>query len=94
MIEEGNGFLKQYLPVYNRRFSVPARERSNLHRSLPKGLNLNAILCIKTERTLRNDFTIAHNKKLYQIEDRTRASKVMVHDHLNGSIRMTYRDGP
>ena len=91
-IEEGNGFLKQYLPVYNRRFSVPARERNNLHRSLPKGLNLNAILCIKTERTLRNDFTIAHNKKLYQIEDRTRASKVMVHEHINGSIRMTYRD--
>jgi transposase len=91
-IAEGNGFLKQYLPIYNRRFSVPAREGNNLHRSLPKGLNLNAILCIKTERTLRNDFTIAHNKKLYQIEDRTRASKVMVHEHLNGSIRMTYRD--
>jgi hypothetical protein len=32
-IEEGNGFLKQYLPVYNRRFSVPPRERDNLHRS-------------------------------------------------------------
>ncbi len=26
-IEEGNGFLKQYLPVYNRRFSVRPQER-------------------------------------------------------------------
>src|SRR4030042_6235159 len=39
-IEEGNAFLKQYLPIYNRRFSVPPRERDNVHRSLPKGFNL------------------------------------------------------
>jgi hypothetical protein len=91
-IEEGNGFLKQYLPVYNRRFSVPPRQENNLHRPLPKGFNLDAILCIKTERTLRNDFTVAHNKKLYQIEDRTRASKVMVHEHIDGSLKMMYRD--
>jgi hypothetical protein len=93
-IEEGNGFLKQYLPVYNRRFSVAPREGDNLHRFLPKGLNLDAFLCIKTERTLRNDFTVAHEKKLYQIEDRTRASKVMVHEQINGSLKMTYQDRP
>jgi len=91
-IEEGNGFLKQYLPVYNRRFSVFPREADDLHRSLPKGFNLDAILCIKTERTLRNDFTVGHNKKLYQIEDKIRASKVMVHEHIDGSLKMTYRD--
>ena len=91
-IEEANAFLKQYLPVYNRRFSVVPREREDLHRPLAKGLNLDAALCIKTERRLRNDFTVAHNKKLYQIEDRTRASKVMVHEHIDGSLKMTYRD--
>src|SRR4030043_1813657 len=61
-IEEGNGFLKQYLPVYNRRFSVPAREGNNLHRSSAKGLNREATLCIKTERALRNDYTVAYDK--------------------------------
>jgi hypothetical protein len=91
-IEEANALLKQYLPIYNRRFSVLPRERADLHRPLPKGLNLDSVLCIKTERRLRNDFTVAHNKKLYQIEDRTRASKVMVHEYMNGSLRMTYRD--
>jgi len=91
-IEEANVFLKQYLPVYNRRFSVLPREREDLHRPLPKGLNLDSVLCIKSERRLRNDFTVAHNKKLYQIEDRTRASKVMVHEHIDGSVKMTYRD--
>jgi hypothetical protein len=93
-IQEGNDFLKAYLPVYNRRFSVLPREREDLHRSVPKGFNLDAVLCIKTERTLRNDFTVAHHNKLYQVEDRTRASKVMVHDYINGSLKMTYRDQP
>lgn len=91
-MQEGNQFLQQYLPVYNHRFSVPPREKQDLHRSLAKGFNLDAILCIKTERVLRNDFTVAHNKKLYQVEDRIRASKIFVHESINGSLKMTYRD--
>jgi len=90
-IREGNAFLKQYLPAYNRRFSVRPQEDSNLHRPLPLGMNLDSVLCIKTERTLRNDFTVAHNSKLYQIEDRTHASRVMIHEQIDGSIRIFYR---
>ena len=93
-IQEGNDFLRQYLPVYNRRFSVRPLKPNNLHRPLPKGLELNSILCIKAERTLRNDFTVAYNRKLYQIEEKTKASKVMIHEHLDGSMKITYRDRP
>jgi hypothetical protein len=90
-VEEANDFLKQYLPVYNRRFSVRAMERGNLHRPLPKGLDLDSILCLKTERTLRKDFTVAYHGKLYQIEERTRASRVMVHEQIDGSIKILYQ---
>jgi transposase len=90
-IEEGNRFLAEYLPVYNKRFSVRPREKDDLHRALPKGMDLDAILCMKTERTLRNDFTVAHNHKLYQIEEATRASKVIVQDRMDGSMRITYQ---
>jgi transposase len=90
-IEEANAFLEAYLPVYNRRFSVCPKGRDNLHRSLVKGTNLDAILCIKTERTLRNDFTVAHNQKLYQVEDPVNASKIMVQDRMDGSLVMTYK---
>ena len=93
-IEEGNRFLAEYLPVYNKRFSVRPREKEDLHRPLPKGLDLDAILCIKTERTLRNDFTVAHNHKLYQIEQATKASKVIVQDRMDGSVRITYQSQP
>jgi hypothetical protein len=91
-IEEGNRFLEQYLPLYNKRFSVCPREQVDLHRPLAKGLSLDTILCIKTERTLRNDFTVAHNNKLYQIEERTNASKVTVQDRIDGSMAITHKD--
>jgi len=90
-VEEANDFLKRYLPVYNRRFSVRPQESGDLHRPLPPGIDLDSILCIKTERTLRNDFTIGHNRKLYQIEDRTPASRIMVHEQMDGSIKIVYK---
>jgi transposase len=88
-IEEGNKFLEEYLPLYNKRFSVRPRDKDDLHRRLPRGMDLDAFLCIKTERTLRNDFTVAHNHKLYQIEEATKASKVIVQDRMDGSMRVT-----
>ncbi len=90
-LEEANSFLEDYLPLYNRRFSVCPKEGGNFHRPLGKGLNLDTILCIKTERALRNDFTVAHNKNLYQIEDTIKASKVMVQERVDGSMIMTYK---
>ena len=90
-VEEGNGFLKQYLPLYNRRFSVGPQERGDLHRPLPPGIHLDSILCIKTERTLRKDFTVAHNRKVYQIEAGTRASRIMVHEQIDGSMKIVYQ---
>jgi len=93
-IEEGNRFLAEYLPVYNKRFSVRPREKEDLHRALPRGLDLDAILCMKTERTLRNDFTVAHNRKLYQIEEATKATKVIVQDRMDGSMKITYQGHP
>jgi transposase-like protein len=90
-LEEANQFLEGYLPLYNKRFSVCPKEGDNFHRPLPKGLALDTILCIKTERSLRNDFTVAHNKKLYQIKDTIKASKVMVQERVDGSMIMTYQ---
>jgi len=91
-IEEGNQFLGGYLPLYNKRFSVRPREKEDFHRPLAKGLDLDAILCIKTQRTLRNDFTVAYNRKLYQVEDKIHAAKVMVQERIDGSMRIYHKD--
>lgn len=91
-IEEANRFLQEYLPGYNRRFSVKAKKEDNFHREIPRGLNLDRILCIKTERTLRNDYTISHEGKLYQILDKTNAKKVQVEERINGTMVITNGD--
>jgi len=91
-LEEANAFLEEYLPIYNRRFSVSPKEKGDLHRPFGRELDLDAILCKKTERTLRNDFTVAHNSKLYQVDQAIQASKVMVQDRMDGSLRIYYKD--
>lgn len=91
-IEEANKFLEEYLPIYNKKFSVKAKEEGNLHREIPKGMKLNRILCIKTERTVRNDFTISHNSRLYQILDKTNAQKVQVEERISGTMVITHKD--
>jgi len=88
-INEANKFLKEYLPKHNRKFSVEPIKEGNLHRPVPKGMDLDSILCIKEERVIRNDFTIVYKKKLYQILNKTMAKKVMVEKRINGRIYIT-----
>lgn len=90
-IEDGNRFLLEYLPEYNRRFVVRPEKGGDLHREIPDGIDLDRILCIKTERVLRNDFTVAHNRKLYQVEDRVITRKVIVEERLDGGIAITHK---
>ncbi|HSB52301.1 MAG TPA: ISNCY family transposase [Dissulfurispiraceae bacterium] len=88
-IEEANRFLAEYLPIYNRRFARKAVKQEDLHRRVVRGLDLDAVLCIRTERTLRNDFTIAHDRKLYQIQETVKGAKVIVEERINGSMFIT-----
>jgi len=90
-IEEANLFLEEYWPAFNRKFAVDPKEKEDLHRPVSRGLKLDEILCIKVKRSLRNDFTVAYNRRLYQVEDSIRASKVMVYEGLDGSIRLKYK---
>lgn len=91
-IEEANKFLKRYLPLYNKKFAVKPKEKKDIHRDIPKGMNLNSILCIKTERILRNDFTVAHSGKLFQIQDKIKVGKVIVEERINGTMAITHND--
>jgi hypothetical protein len=90
-IEDANGFLIQYLPKYNKRFAVQPMEKVDLHRKLHRGINLNKILCIRTERVVRNDFTVAHNKKLYQIQSLVKAKRLTIEERIDGSMLITYQ---
>jgi hypothetical protein len=90
-LEEANLFLEEYWPAFNRRFAVDAKAKGDLHRPIPRGLKLEDVLCIKGKRALRNDFTVAYHRRIYQVEDPIRASQVMVYEGLDGSIRLKHK---
>jgi hypothetical protein len=72
-LDAANQFLEGYLPIYNQRFTVQPAQVADLHRSRPAHRELDRILCLKTTRCLRKDFTIAHQGGLYQIHATVRA---------------------
>lgn len=87
--DEANRFLASYLPKYNRRFSVKAREESDLHRCAPGGKKLKQVLSVQTEHLLRNDNTIRHENKCYQILTHWngyRPKQVMMEERINEAL--------
>lgn len=90
-VAAANAFLASYLPQYNRRFARPAAAPADLHRPAPSSRELDRSLCTKEERTVKNDFTIAHHGTLYQLAQATRAKRVTVEERLDGTLHITYR---
>lgn len=89
-LDEANYLLKVYLAVFNKKFELPAHGNGDFHRPLDKSIDIDGILSIQTERFLRNDRTVLHNKQWYQVLSRTRAQQVMVYEYLNGQIDIKY----
>lgn len=91
--DEANAFLREYLPVYNRKFRVIPANKTDVHVKPQRYFDLDRCLCIKTNRTVRNDNTVAHNRKLYQIKDKVLSRKVVVEERLNGSVHVISSEG-
>jgi len=67
-LEEANAYLEhEYLPLWNRRFTVQADHATDAHRPLGRRHDLAAILSHVEERVVANDYTIRYDKKIYQI---------------------------
>ena len=85
--DAANELLKKYLPCYNKKFKVCPANEADAHVRLPEDVNLDQYLCIKTGRSIRNDNTLAHDGRLYQI-DEPRGKKVVVEEKIDGSIHI------
>lgn len=83
-----NKFLLEYLPVFNKRFRVCPANNTDVHVKVSKQFDIDKYLCIKTERTARNDNTITHNGRLYQIEANAKGKRVMVEERIDGSLHI------
>lgn len=89
-LEAANQFLETYLPTYNQRFAVPPAQPADLHRPRPSAQELARLLCLKTPRVLRRDWTVAYNGQLYQVQANVRATQVQVEERVDGTLRITH----
>jgi len=87
-ISQANRFLDKYLPGHNRRFGIQPVAKANLHRPDPGISILDAVLCKKTEHPVRNDCTVTHEKRLYQLKGPIHARKVVVEERLDAPLRI------
>lgn len=92
-IKEANRFARSYyFPKHNRKFTVLAKDKANLHTPIPKGLDLDRIFCIKNKAHLRKDFTIQYNNRFYQILNTLKTDKVAVEERLNGKVHIYHKE--
>lgn len=98
-IPTANQFLKEeFLPWFNRRYSVEPKEKTDLHRKLgeQEKKQLPAIFSRQTERTIQNDFTLRFNNQWYQLLKEQPATvrpqdKVLLEERLDGSLYIRLR---
>ena len=93
-MEEANKFLKEYyLPKHNRKFSIRPVNEDDMHMPVSEEQNLNNILAIKTDRVVRNDYTIAYEHNLYQLYTNLalKGRKVKVVEKLNLKMHIEYK---
>jgi hypothetical protein len=93
-LEAANQFLEGYLPRYNQRFTVQPAQVADLHRPRPANRDLDRSLCIKTLRSLRRDWTVAHHGHLYQVRTNVRTTHVLVEERVDGTLRITHQGRP
>jgi len=96
-LEGANEYLHSvFLSKYRQKFTRKPKVEESAYRIIPKGMDLDQILCIKEKRRVQGDNTISYKGKLYQIlPTKTRfgfaKAKVEVQKHLDGTIHIFYK---
>ena len=95
---EANAYLEQeYLPLWNRRFTVEAEKATDAHRALRAEHDLAAILSHVEERVVANDYTIRYHTQIYQIAQAEirpglRGATVRVEERRDQTVWVRFRD--
>jgi len=91
-LEEANEYLdKEFLPEWERRFTVPAGSAVDAHRPLGETLRLESTLSHVEQRQVSNDYTVAWDGKHWRIPKEAvkpglRRSSIRVEQRLDGQL--------
>jgi transposase len=94
--EEANQVLWDFLPRFNQRFAVPAREPGLAYRQPPEDFKPDEIFCFKYQRTVGRDNVVRFGEHRLQIVPTNGRSsyvkaKVEVHERMDGSLAVQYK---
>jgi hypothetical protein len=99
-LEAANAYLvAEYLPLWQKRFTVEPANGTDAHRPLGKGYDLASILSHVEQRVIGQDYTIRYAGRLYQVarEQITpglKRQRVRVEERLDGQVVVQWRNKP
>ena len=88
--------LWDFLPRFNQRFSVPAREPGLAYRQVPDGFNPDEVFCFKYDRSVGKDNVVrfgGHRLRIMPTNGRLSYAKthVEVQERMDGSLAVYYK---
>jgi hypothetical protein len=94
--KEANQVLWDFLPRFNKRFAVPARETGSAYRQIPEDFKPDEIFCFKYQRTVGKDNVVRFGEHRLQIVPSNGRSsyvkaKVEVQERMDGSLAVYYK---
>ena len=94
--QEANKVLWDFLPRFNHRFAVPAREAGLAYRNPPEGFNPDEVFCFKYQRRVGPDNVVRLGEHRIQIMPTNGRlsyvkAKVEVQERMDGSLAVYYQ---
>lgn len=94
--DAGNAYLPEFLTDFNRRFARPPAHPVDAHRPLLATHSLARIFTLQTPRTVSQNLTVQHDKRVYQLSQPKgtrafRGAQVLVCEDAQGQITLEYK---
>lgn len=95
-IAEANATLAAYLVQHNARFAIAPADRTDAHRRLPRGLDLDGVCSLHYVRTVANDNTVRLEERIVPIPPGPRRRsyarcRVDLQERLDGELVVVYQ---
>src|SRR5205823_1064010 len=99
-IQAGNAYLPGWLNKNNNQFAVAPRSPVDMHRPVPKELDLRTVFCLQEERSLGMDYTVRYKNQWLQVTAQKQVqkelpaprSRVIVQAWRDGSLHLYYKE--
>lgn len=94
-LTEANKFLETYLSKHNAHFAIKPLRRTDLHKPLPKKLNLDEIFCVKEYRTISSGYTFHWRSRIFLVKTPSitmKRQRVCIMESFDGRIVLKFRN--